>query len=187
MAYFTFFSGLFLIGLGSVYYHLHPLNEALVWDRLSITVSFMAFFVIVYGESVSVRTARMMLAPLVGLGIASVIYWHITESQGVGDLRLYGLVQFFPMLLIPFMLFWYGSVLSPISWIFGILGAYATAKAAEMYDHQIYELLGFSGHSLKHLLAALGAYLFLVSLGYRKKMDGMELNSSVNDKRGNEP
>ena len=56
-----------------------------------------------------------------------------------------------------------------------------------MYDHQIYELLGFSGHSLKHLLAALGAYLFLLSLGYRKKMDGMELNSSVNDKRGNEP
>ena len=39
MAYFTFFSGLFLIGLGSVYYHLHPLNETLVWDRLSITVS----------------------------------------------------------------------------------------------------------------------------------------------------
>ena len=187
MAYSTFFSGLILIGLGSVYYHLHPVNETLVWDRLSITVSFMAFFVIVYGESVSVRTARMMLAPLVGLGIASVIYWHITESQGVGDLRLYGLVQFFPMLLIPFMLFWYGSVLSPISWFFGILGAYATAKAAEMYDHQIYELLGFSGHSLKHLLAALGAYLFLLSLGYRKKMDGMELNSSVNDKRGNEP
>ena len=49
----------------------------------------------------------------------------------MGDLRLYGLVQFFPMLLIPFMLFWYGSVLSRISWIFGILGAYATAKAAD--------------------------------------------------------
>ena len=80
-------------------------NATLVWDRLSITVSFMAFFVIVYGETVSVRTARMMLGPLVGLGIVSVFYWHITESQGVGDLRLYGLVQFLPMLLIPFMVF----------------------------------------------------------------------------------
>ena len=37
-----------------------------------------------------------------------------------------------------------------------------------MYDHQIYELIGFSGHSLKHLIAAFGAFLFLKGLEVRK-------------------
>ena len=39
-----------------------------------------------------------------------------------------------------------------------------------MNDHQIYDLIGFSGHSLKHLIAAFGAFLFLKGLEVRKLM-----------------
>jgi len=52
-AYIAFFTGLILIGLGSGYYHLAPSNSTLVWDRMAITVSFMSFFVLVVGESIS--------------------------------------------------------------------------------------------------------------------------------------
>ena len=167
-AYLAFFMGLVLTGLGSGYYHLDPLNSTLVGDRMAITVTFMSFFVLIFGETISTRTASRLLLPLLFLGLASVVYWNITENLGTGDLRFYALVQFLPMLLIPLMLLFYGSCLSGRRWILAIILVYGAAKIAEMYDQQIYELIGFSGHSLKHLIAAFGAFLFLKGLEVRK-------------------
>ena len=167
-AYLTFFLGLVLTGLGSGYYHLDPSNSTLVGDRMAITVTFMSFFVLIFGESISTRTASRLLVPLLFLGLASVVYWNITENLGTGDLRFYALVQFLPMLLIPLLLLFYGSCLSGRRWILTIILVYGVAKIAEMYDQQIYELIGFSGHSLKHLIAAFGAFLFLKGLEVRK-------------------
>ena len=167
-AYLTFFLGLVLTGLGSGYYHLDPSNSTLVGDRMAITVTFMSFFVLIFGESISTRTASRLLFPLLFLGLASVVYWNITENLGTGDLRFYALVQFLPMLLIPLMLLFYDSCLSGRRWILAIILVYGVAKIAEMYDQQIYELVGFSGHSLKHLIAAFGAFLFLKGLEVRK-------------------
>jgi len=167
-AYLAFFMGLVLTGLGSGYYHLDPLNSTLVGDRMAITVTFMSFFVLIFGETISTRTASRLLLPLLFLGLASVVYWDITENLGTGDLRFYALVQFLPMLLIPLMLLFYGSCLSGRRWILAIILVYGAAKIAEMYDQQIYELIGFSGHSLKHLIAAFGACLFLKGLEVRK-------------------
>ena len=167
-AYLTFFLGLVLTGLGSGYYHLDPSNSTLVGDRMAITVTFMSFFVLIFGESISPKTASRLLVPLLFLGLSSVVYWNITEKAGTGDLRFYALVQFLPMLLIPLMLLLYGSCLSGRRWILAIILVYGAAKIAEMYDQQIYELIGFSGHSLKHLIAAFGAFLFLKGLEVRK-------------------
>ena len=108
-AYLAFFVGLVLIGLGSGYYHLNPSNSTLVGDRMAITITFMSFLVLIIGESISTKTASRLLFPLIFLGLASVIYWNITENLGIGDLRFYALVQFLPMLLIPLMLLFYGS------------------------------------------------------------------------------
>jgi len=167
-AYLAFFIGLLLIGLGSGYYHLNPSNSTLVGDRMAITITFMSFFVLIFGESISIKTAKRLLFPLIFLGLASVIYWKITENLGIGDLRFYALVQFLPMFLIPLMLLLYGSCLSGRRWIITIILVYGLAKIAEMYDHQIYDLISFSGHSLKHLIAAFGAFLFLRGLELRK-------------------
>jgi hypothetical protein len=41
--YLVFFSGIFFTGLGSAYYHLSPSNDTLLWDRIPMTISFMAF------------------------------------------------------------------------------------------------------------------------------------------------
>ena len=169
-AYRMFFFGLILIGFGSGYYHLDPNNDSLVWDRLPITLSFMAFFTISLGESISTHTASKLFYPLLLIGILSVVYWNFTESIGEGDLRIYALVQFLPILIIPLLLLFYKSLLTGKGWIFTIIACYGFAKVAEFLDHQIYQWIGFSGHSLKHLIAAFGAYLFLVSFQYRKSL-----------------
>ena len=39
-----YFSGVALVALGSAYYHEDPENETLFWDRLPMTIAFMALF-----------------------------------------------------------------------------------------------------------------------------------------------
>ncbi len=166
-AYLIFFFGVALVAFGSGYYHLNPNNQTLVWDRLPMTVSFMAFFSIIVAENVSLHWGRRILIPLLLFGAASVFYWHFTELQGAGDLRPYALVQFLPMLLIPLLLLQYPSPFARNLWIWAVLAAYVASKITEFADVAIFDVIGFSGHAIKHLLAALGTYFFLQAVRMR--------------------
>lgn len=163
-AYRVFFAGVILIGVGSALYHYYPGNLSLVWDRLPMTISFMAFVAAIIGEQIDERFGRLLLWPLVLTGLLSVGYWYYMEYMGAGDLRLYALVQFAPLLLLPLALVLFRSPFRSNKWIWITMLAYGAAKIAELYDQALFELLGFSGHSLKHLLAALGAFALLLAL-----------------------
>lgn len=155
-AYIVFFSGIFLTAFGSAYYHLAPENGPLVWDRLPMTIGFAGLFSIIVGEFVSVRAARRMLIPLLLIGYASVEYWAFTESMGMGDLRPYAVVQFLPMLLIPVILLKYKPAIGAARYFWLMLVFYVFAKVFEQFDAQVYEAGRIlSGHSIKHLFAAL--------------------------------
>jgi hypothetical protein len=170
-AYRLFFVSVTLIGLGSAYYHLWPDNATLVWDRAPMAVAFMAFFAIIVGENISVRWGRRLQWPFVLIGILSVLYWRCSESIGMGDLRPYALVQFLPMLLIPLILVMYRSSLNGGLYIWYVLYCYVLSKYMEMLDERIYRFLDpVSGHALKHLLAALGGYFFLLALRKRQRL-----------------
>jgi hypothetical protein len=164
----AFFGGLFLTGWGSGYYHIQPDNASLLFDRLPMTVLFVSFFCIVWGEHISPAAVRWILWPLMALGLATVIYWYWTEIQGHGDLRPYAVVQFLPMLLIPLILLFYRSTFDRSVWLWGVLAAYGASKLAEVLDQPIYDLLSFSGHSIKHLVAALAAYILYLAMGRRR-------------------
>ena len=168
-AYVMFFAGAVLIGLGSSWYHLHPDNNTLVWDRLPMTLTFMALFSAILGENLSVRAGTMLLWPLLVAGIAAVFYWHATELEGHGDLRPYALIQFLPVVLIPVIMVLFKSPFRSNRILLWMLMAYALAKIAEMYDGEIYQLLNFmGGHALKHLFSALGVYCYYLALRYRE-------------------
>jgi hypothetical protein len=168
-SYFAFFAGIAMIAPGSAYYHLDPNNATLVWDRLPMTVAFMAFVSIIVGEYISRQAGQSLLWPLILLGIASIVYWHMTEQSGQGDLRPYGLVQFLPMLLIPLILLLFSPSFTGAGYIWTLLGFYLVAKLAELLDETIFQVMyPISGHALKHVLAALGAYCFLLGLRKRK-------------------
>ncbi|HEY8220250.1 MAG TPA: ceramidase domain-containing protein [Methylobacter sp.] len=167
--YLTFFVGTLLIGFGSAYYHYRPDNQTLLWDRLPMTIAFMALFGAIIGEYISTRLAWKLFIPLLLLGIASVVYWHVTELNGHGDLRAYALVQFLPILLIPLILWLFDSKLNGDKYIWGIIGAYAASKLMELFDAGLYSILGaLSGHSLKHLFAAFATLMFYWALRDRR-------------------
>ncbi len=160
-----FFVGIFLTGIGSAFYHLHPNNSTLIWDRLPMTISFMAFFSVLTGTIVNIEFGRKILCPFIIFGILSVWYWTIYD-----DLRLYAIVQFLPIVLTPLILILYSNnqILKKYFWLMILL--YAIAKLFETFDTETYFSLGtISGHSIKHLFAASVPVIFLFLL-YRKRI-----------------
>jgi Ceramidase len=150
------FAGIFLTGVGSSYYHLSPGDGPLVWDRLPMTIAFMAILSGAIAERVDEKAGRVLLWPLLALGVFSLVLWRWTD-----DLRLYAWVQFFPCLLLPvlFLLF-PPKYTGTIYWIVAA-ALYALAKLFEYYDSAIYPAGHIlSGHTLKHLAA--GAACFAV-------------------------
>lgn len=169
----VFFAGTALTAFGSGYYHLVPANETLLWDRLTMTIGFAAFLAIVIGEYLSVRAARTLLLPLLIIGLASVIYWHLTEAAGNGDLRPYAIVQFLPILLIPAILVMRRQVSDLTGAIWILIGFYVGAKLLEHFDVSVYTVTGvMSGHALKHVIAALAPAVLIVALHRRHKARG---------------
>lgn len=163
-AYLAIFSGGILCGLGSAWYHHAPGNATLLWDRMAMAVTFMAFAALVVGERIRPAAGRALLVPLMLVGIFSTISWYRSELAGRGDLRLYLLIQFLPLLLTPLILLLWRSPTAERRRFGAAVAAYALAKIAEILDGQVYQLTrGVSGHTLKHLLAALA--LALLALG----------------------
>ncbi len=150
-AWMACFIGVALVCFGSGYYHLAPDNGTLVWDRLPMSIGFMALSVAVLAEYVNPRLENYLLVPAIALGLASVIYWRFTD-----DLRLYVLVQFLPLFMLPAILLLFRSPRKDHGFLLAALVIYLVSKLAEHYDRAVFGWTGeiISGHSLKHLLAA---------------------------------
>ena len=169
-----FFSIIF-VGVGSAHYHLNPTTETLFWDRLPMSISFMSFFSAIVCDRINKITGTYIVLPILILtGIYSVIYWQQTELGGEGDLRLYGLVQYFPMFAIPLILFLFPSYkYTPPSPIFWTLAWYVIAKLFEYFDLDILNMSSnfLSGHTLKHLAATLAVICILRMLTNSKRFE----------------
>lgn len=152
---------------GSALYHWAPGNGALVFDRLPIAWACALLSCALLAQRVDGRWAGILaLASAALLASASVAWWWLGERDGAGDLRAYLFVQFLPMLLAPVALCLKrpapaAGALRDRDW-WAVLGLYAAAKLMELADQPVRDVLGFtSGHTLKHLLAALAALWLL--------------------------
>jgi hypothetical protein len=147
----VFWLGVFLTGFGSAWYHLAPSDSRLLLDRLPMTLAFTGLLALVLRERF--QLGRWIVPASIAIGLSSIGVWLAGN-----DLRLYGLVQFLPLVLI---LLFPPRQIAP-RWVYLGLSCYAAAKAAELLDAQIFALLSLSGHTLKHLLAAAGVSCLLI-------------------------
>lgn len=154
--------------LGSSIYHWQPGDFTLLIDRLPIAWACTALLCAFLGERVHARWQSPGVVGIAWIGAtAAVAWWGVGNTMGVGDLRPYVLVQFMPMLLIPAsLLLRMAPVTSPAvpAWPWwAVLVLYAGAKGLEVADAGVMQMTlhAVSGHSLKHLLAALAAGVLL--------------------------
>ncbi len=169
-------AGVTLTGLGSAWYHAAPDNARLVWDRLPMTLVFMGMLAAVIAERVNVTAGLLLLPPFLAAGLASIAYWHLSEAAGTGDLRPYVLVQFLPALAIPLMLWLFPARYSRSGDIVVVLLIYGAAKLFEVLDGRIFGVGGMvSGHTLKHLMAALACWWLIWGTMARRPFPTFEL------------
>lgn len=160
-----FFAGLIATAAGSAFYHLMPDAPRLAADRAGMAVAFAGLIGIAVCERVSQRAGwpAAWFVLTTGLLAAEVV-------QETGNVLPWALVQFGGMALVLTLALatpMRGAVGLKLGWV---IFFYVVAKAFELADHQIYEASGhlISGHSLKHLVAALAGLPVLAAL---RKLD----------------
>jgi hypothetical protein len=169
--YVACFLAVALIAFGSTYYHLVPLDERLMWDRLPIGLGFMALLAAVIAERISVKAGLRLLAPLLVAGVASVLYWRWSGLRGAENILPYALVQYGAIAAIVAIVAFFPSRYTRGADVMVAVAIYAAAKLVEVLDAQIYALGHLiSGHTLKHLLAALAVWWVLRMLELRSSL-----------------
>jgi len=166
--YLIFFAGVALTAFGSAYYHSHPDDARLVWDRLPMTLGFMSLLAATLNERISVKTGTRSLIPLLIFGVASVLYWSVTLARGHNDLRPYVVAQFGSLLALLVLVAFFPPRYTRGADLIVSLLIYALAKVFEAADRPIFNLGGIvSGHTMKHIIAAVSAYWILRMLKLR--------------------
>ncbi len=150
----VFYLSLVFVCFGSAYYHFQPHDASLVWDRLPMTFSFLALVAQIFVILFSIPKVNYIFYLFLLLGPLSLLYWQL-----MNDLSFYLIIQFGGMvfLLLSLLLFKFDGYQKRYLWLCFLF--YGLAKITEILDTQIYHLTSevISGHSLKHLLAGMGA------------------------------
>ncbi|HYL76100.1 MAG TPA: ceramidase domain-containing protein [Bryobacteraceae bacterium] len=163
VAYCILLAGVALVAFGSAYYHAWPNNTTLVWDRLPMAIVFMALLASTIGERVGMNAGRLLLFPLLLLGVASVWCWHVS-----GDLRPYIVVQFYPMIALPLMLLLFPPRYSGAAGLWAMIGFYGLAKIFEFFDSPIGAVLASGGHPWKHVAGAAAMFCYVQMVAQRR-------------------
>ena len=149
-----FFAGLILTAAGSAFYHLHPDPLRLAADRAGMAVAFAGIVGVAVCDRVSSRAGR----PAAWLTLAGG-WLAVAVSHATGNVLPWGLVQFGGMAVLLTL-----ALAKPVDSGMGfkpgwVIFLYGLAKLFELSDHAIFEATHelVSGHTLKHLAAALAA------------------------------
>lgn len=151
----VFFWGLVLTSMGSSIYHWAPNAQGLALDRLGMAVTFAGALGLAMAERVGATPARNTLRAMLMLGGLSavmplthgnVLPWVVVQFGGMGFMAWAAARKPLPSSL--------GVSLAVL------IAFYALAKAFEQGDAAVFHATGdwVSGHSMKHLVAALAAW-----------------------------
>jgi hypothetical protein len=150
-----FFVGLLLTALCSSYYHLQPNDLGLTIDRTGMLAAFAGLMGLSAADRISARAGQWTAAAVLVLGPVALVVWAMT-----GNLLPWSVLQGGGMLLVvsltlrkPLIGAWGVPLLAVIAW-------YVLAKLLELGDHHILALTDglVSGHTLKHMAAAMAAW-----------------------------
>ena len=116
-------------------------------------------------EHLGASLEKPVLVPALVLGIASVFWWRHTN-----ELRIYVRGQLAPLLAIPFVLAMFPARHTHRGYLMYGLVFYALAKVAEGFDQGAFAFTAqwISGHTLKHLIAAMAPLMLLLMLRRRR-------------------
>jgi hypothetical protein len=106
-------------------------------------------------DRIDTKEGLALLLPMLLVGAASVLYWRATERAGAGNVMPYVVLQGYSVVILFLLARLQPSRYTRGSDIFWVFAGYVVAKLLETFDKQLFGLGHVaSGHSLKHLVAA---------------------------------
>ena len=156
-----FFGGLVLTAVCSAWYHWQPDDAGLAVDRIGMAVAFAGLLGLAVAGRMSVRAGVLTAVAVLLLGPFSVGVWAVS-----GNVLPWGVLQFGSLALL-LVLAWLKPLPGALAVRWGVvILIYAVAKVLEQMDHAVFALAGqvVSGHSLKHVVAALVAWPVISAL-----------------------
>lgn len=158
MLFYCFVFACVALCLGSGYYHYNPNNYGLLWDRATMLLGF-ALILIDTAIRYNIFTYKNLFIKIVLIEVLFLI--TLLPWVSFDRLELYVLAQFFVMSVMPLLAIKNylekGNMYQHILFMFLF---YSLAKFFEHYDVLFYNLIGFSGHSIKHICYAIALYMF---------------------------
>ena len=154
-----FFFGLFSSFVGSSFYHWAPHDLSLAWDRLGMSAAFAGMLGLAVQQRVNddasayLAGGSMLVACLAAVAISAqtgnVLPWALLQGGGV--------LAMLALACLPHPRSTRSNGLAINLW--AVVGFYALAKLLELGDGQVFGCTHqlISGHSSKHLVAALAA------------------------------
>jgi predicted membrane channel-forming protein YqfA (hemolysin III family) len=157
----VFFTGLLLCGLCSAWYHAMPSAQGLVLDRMGMAVAFAGALSLAVAERVGPRT----VAPVLGFTLLTALVSSALPFTHDNVLP-WAVVQFGGVAVIVWAAFRRPAAGAMGVHLGALIALYALAKVLEMGDAAVFHASGewISGHSLKHVAAALAAWPVFVAL-----------------------
>jgi hypothetical protein len=155
------FAGLLATAAASAWFHWQPDTAGLAVDRLGMTLAFAGVLGLGVAGHVGARAGALfallvlLCGPLtIGLWVHSgnLLPWAVLQGGGMALLLVLAVLRPLP-----------GALVVRWGWLIGI---YVVAKACELADATLYSASGhwLSGHTLKHLVAALAAWPVISAL-----------------------
>ena len=156
-----FFGGLLLTAVGSSLYHWQPSDATLLWDRAGMLVAFAGVAGLAVAGRIGQRPAWVAALWMLGAGTLALRTWEAT-----GQFLPWAVLQGGGMLLV-MALAWRAQRPGGLHVsLAALIGWYALAKVLELGDHGVWDWTQglVSGHSLKHVVAALAAWPVIAAL-----------------------
>ncbi len=151
------FGGLVATAVGSGYYHMAPDDWRVFWDRMGMVPVFAGVLALAVQSQLGSRPAQITAGLVALCGPLSLVVWLRT-----GQLLPWAVLQGAGMVLIVVLAVaqWRkpGALAGAVRWpLLAIVLWYAAAKVFELGDGAVWQMTGgwVSGHSLKHVAAAL--------------------------------
>ena len=158
------FAALIAVGLGSAAYHVEPTDLTLVLDWLPIVLVLAWLVALVLTDRVGARA---------GSDQAAVMVWWLGGGTRGGDMRWYVGLQVSLVVAVPAIaLVFSPRPPRPSRPVGGLatrelliaVACFVAARAATAGDRALLDRVGVSGHTLKHLIAALASACVLLAL-----------------------
>lgn len=152
-------ASVFLTGWGSTYFHLSPNLDSLFWDRAPMAMGFMSLLTLFLCDRAPSQLWSVLLAPFMALGVYSA--WLASFGE---DVRYYLVVQMGALLFCLVLLIFRKARFVNNKLMVGSFIFYFFAKWLEIYDHLVFSSGFLSGHTLKHVCAAIAILLINVAV-----------------------